>query len=100
MFGTIIFGLFVVLLWATAEPLIYLRRYLTKRYGSCNPKSLNAWFFKALNCVPCSSFYLGMIIYFTYPYIPEFLMYSIYLSGTVMLISILKNRYYDEGTFN
>lgn len=96
MIQMLIFGLFCMLLWATAEPLIYMRNKWTKHWCS----GWKLWVKKALNCVPCSSFYIGMIIYFTYPYIPLFLMYSIYLSGTVMLIQILKNRYYDEGTFN
>jgi hypothetical protein len=100
MFGLITFGLAVVLLWATAEPLIYLRRWITKRYSPCTARGWKHWAIKAMNCVPCSSFYIGLILYPIYEYIPVQLMYSVYLSGTVMLITILKNRYYDEGTFN
>ena len=100
MLTTIIFGLFVVLLWATAEPMIALRKVLSKKIRTCNPKSYRNWIVRALNCVPCSSFYIGLILYYMYPYIPLILVYAVYLSGTTMLLSILKSKYYDEGTFN
>lgn len=99
MISTLIFGLFVILLWATAEPLIHMRQHITKRYRPGTARGWKYWAIKALNCLPCSSFWLAIPIYYMYLYIPVALEFAIYLSGTTGLITILKNKYWDENIF-
>lgn len=83
-----IFTIASIILYATAEPILLLRDWISNKLG-------NNLISRAIDCTPCSSFYISLLIYLTYEFIPFILIYSICISALIMVIQILINKYIE-----
>lgn len=98
MLEALILGLCIILIYSTAQPVLWIRYSLVDLFinrDSCPPRQL--WLSRLLECLSCSSFWIGIGVWFLIPYVPLFLQYAIYLYAIVTSIEIIKNNYLGHG---
>lgn len=95
MIITLLFGLALMLIYNGAPLVLNARARLAEGFEFVGLNFLQ----QLISCNICSSFWIGILTYLVYPYVPAFLEYAIYLSAIVILIEYLKYTFVDETTF-
>ena len=73
MLEALILGLCIILIYSTAQPVLWIRYSLVDLFinrDSCPPRQL--WLSRLLECLSCSSFWIGIGVWFLIPYVPLF----------------------------
>lgn len=84
MFSILLFSLAMVLLYNTAEPILYLKNKVS------NLLDEDGKLYKLINCEVCSSFHLGWVTALLYSYIPMFLIVGVYTYCMVYIFCVIK----------
>lgn len=96
MLTGLLFGLAVTLVAFTAGPVVACRQWLINLlYTHCNqPRfKVSETVSTLLNCPTCSMFYVAIPLWYLLPYIPQAIVYAIYLAALLTIFDYLKYRF-------
>jgi len=75
-----------MILYSTASPILHLRDWIITKVKYDIVKDIVA-------CVQCSSFWLALIIWFVFPFLPDVFIFGVNMCALVTIASILNYKY-------